>query len=687
MSTKPWWYRFSPAIFAVTVLILAVPLITYAYFAHELESKERIMNFNDAGVVLVDKHDNPFFSFYQAKPKEYVSLRDVPREVQLAVIAIEDKDFYHHPGFSIRGIFRSFFVNIVQRDLSQGGSTITQQLIKNSLLNPQKNFLRKYQEIVLAQEVERRYTKSEILEMYLNSVYFGEGAFGIESASEVYFGKPARELSLAEAAFIAGILPAPSVYSPFSGDVKKARERQKLVLEAMYKEKYITRTEFEKAVEQPLLFTKNNEELNVHAPHFALMVKEQLIQKFGEEQVVRGGFRVKTTLDLDWQKYAEEVVKKQVDVLKDNKVSNGAVVVIDPSNGEVRVLVGSKDWYDEQNGKMNMATSPRQPGSSFKPLVYATALESRIITPATMLKDVPTAFQNGTYRPNNYDKKFRGNILARKALAMSLNIPTVQVMEKIGLLPMLDKAKKFGITTLRNPSEYGVSLSLGTAEIPLLELTNAYTAFAHKGLLHDPTLVTQIKNKTGKIIYSYHSPQREVISEDVAFLISSILSDNNARAEVFGNALTINRPAAVKTGTTDFYRDALTIGYTPSLVIGVWVGNNDDTPMDTVAGALGAAPIWRSLMERYLVNTPVEQFISPVGVVGMTVCSSNGYRMVNGGAGYTEYFLSGTEPTHVCTAPQPTTKPSEQKSPESLPSQSTPEEQKKDNPPGQEKKD
>lgn len=635
---------------SAVLLVISVPLLTYFYFASDLTTKESIMNRNNTGVTLLDRNDQPFFAFYSAQNKTFVPIAEVPEIMQQAIISAEDKDFYSHPGFSVRAIGRSLLLDIQKRDVAYGGSTLTQQLVKNVLLNSNKSFLRKYQELVLAQEIERRYTKQEILEMYLNSVYFGEGAFGVEDASLTYFGKSAKDLTLSEASLLAGILPSPSRYSPLSGGLQSAKKRQEYVLNTMVSEGVITEKEAENAFARELVFKDAKEGINIDAPHFALYVRDQLIKKYGEERISRSGFEVKTSIDLEWQRYAEEVVRNQVARLAGNDVSNGAAVVIDPKTGEIKAMVGSKDWYNESFGKVNIITSKRQPGSSFKPIVYADALERHLITPATLLKDEPTTFL-GNYKPLDYDKKFRGKVTTRRALANSLNIPSVEVMSKVGVDNALERAKEMGIASLGSPDLYGLSLVLGAGEVTPLEMTSAYAVFASEGKRLEPTSILSITDKKGVTIYSYTPRPKEVMDPGVAFQISSILSDSIARSEVFGSALSLSRPAAVKTGTTENYRDAWTIGYTPSLVVGVWVGNNDNTPMDQIAGSLGAAPIWRLLMERFLAKTAIERFVLPSSVQRKAICRYNGGLLPSGTAtssAMNEYFLSGTGPTTNC---------------------------------------
>ncbi len=649
-------------ILGLILILILIPPLTYLYFIRDLSSKANIINHKNAGVILVDRNDKPFFTLYEGRTKTTASLSSLPKYISQAVISVEDKRFYQEPGFSIQGIGRALVNDVKENELSQGGSTITQQLVKNTLLTQEKSFLRKYQEIFLALEVERRFSKDDILEMYLNTVYFGEGAYGISDAAKTYFGKDPSKLTIGESALLAAILPAPSAYSPLTGNREKAFSRQKIVLSEMESQGYITASQKETAEEQNIIFNPQSVDINQTAPHFALMVKQELIDKYGEQKVANSGFTVKTTIDISSQHYAENVVKTQVTNLRFNKVTNGAAVAIDPKTGEILALVGSHDWFDEDNGKINMVLRARQPGSSFKPIVYTRALERSLITPATVLDDKPIKYPDG-YEPMDYDRKFRGDVLVRRALANSLNIPAVHVLEKVGIPDTLDFAKELGITTLKNPSSYGLSLVLGAGEVPLLQMTEAYATFANNGTRIPPTTILEIKDKKGEVVYTHKPESISVLSADVAFLISSILSDNNARAEEFGNALTLSRPAAVKTGTTNDYKDALTIGYTPSLVVGVWVGNNDNKPMDSIAGSLGAAPIWRQMMEHMLAGTPIEKFSPSGGIIRLTICKEKGLRIRNAtSSAINEFFLPGTVPTKYCdenVTPTPSLSPTQ----------------------------
>jgi 1A family penicillin-binding protein len=657
--------KYKSPIFYTTILIIAIillmPLFTYLIFANDLKDKESILNRNQTGLTLLDRDQQPFFTFYQPKEIKYIPLSQTPTHLQEALISAEDKDFYTNPGFSIRGILRALIANISSGKVVQGGSTITQGLVKNQFLDQERTLIRKFQEVVLASEINRRYSKNDILELYLNSVYFGEGAFGIENAAKSYFGISSKDLSLAQSALLIGLLPAPSSLSPISNDPANAKKRQALVLKEMVEDKYITRAEADTAISQPLNYSPIADDLNTLAPHFAIYVKDQLVQKYGEENVIRRGMKVTTSLNSAWQQYAENTVANQVSRLSSNNTSNGAAVVIDPKTGQILVMVGSQDWDNESNGKTNMTIRPRQPGSSFKPFVYAAALEQRIITTATILSDKKTTFE-GNYTPRNYDNKTRGPVTVRRALANSLNIPAVKIMQKIGVSDALSMAQRLGITTLgTDTSRYGLSLVLGSGEVPLIEMTSAFAVFANKGDYNQPTTIIRVVDKYGSTIDTWEPQSRNVLSAGVAFLISHILADNKARAETFGNALTISRPAAVKTGTTENYRDALTIGYTPSIVIGVWVGNNDNTPMDNIAGSLGAAPIWRLLIQEFLAGTPIERFTPPSTVTSLSACPYLGINdELATSSAITEYFLNGTQPSTSCASTTPNSTPTGQ---------------------------
>lgn len=638
---------------SVSVLVI-IALFTTIYFANSLGSKEQIMNRNRTGVTLTDQSGKVFYRFNDARSSTLVSIDKISTPTKQALLSSEDKDFYKHGGFSIKGIGNALWQNIKPNGLNNGGSTITQQLVKNALLSEQRTPLRKYQELVLSVEIERRYTKDEILEMYLNSVYFGDGAFGIQDAAQTYFGVDAKDLSTAQASMLIGVLPAPTAYSPVAGSPELAKKRQRYVLTRMVEDAYLTKNQKLQVEAEQLAYAPPKPQEESKAPHFALMVKKALEDKYGEEKVARSGYVVKTSLNLNWQAITESAVQKQVQRLASSDVSNGGSVVIDSRTGEVRALVGSVDWNNEQFGKFNVATAKRQPGSSFKPFVYGTGIENRNFSSATIFKDEPINI-NG-FAPKNYDLRWHGDVTTRKALANSYNIPAVKALQAAGIPETIKTVNDLGITTINTKNQPGLAMSLGSEVVPLTEMTNAYATFANAGQHNALTLYTAITDKNGKTIYKYTPENKRVISDQTSYILSSMLSDNVARADTFGSSLTLSgsRPAAVKTGTTEDYRDALTIGYTPSVTVGVWIGNNDNSPMSRVAGSAGAAPIWRSVMNQILSGKTKEQFTVPSAVTQRLICRSSGALASYSGSGtMTEYFRPGTLPTTTCNKPAP----------------------------------
>lgn len=606
------------------------------------------MNRNNTGIVLTDKDGEVFYSYGKSTDGERLPLNKISDHVEEALIATEDKNFYKHEGVSITSMLAAIYANFISKDATAyGGSTLTQQLVKNTLLTQDKSFLRKYQELFLAIAVERTYSKDEILDMYLNSVHFGEGTFGIKQAAKVYFGTTPDKLNLAQSSMLVGILPAPGAYSPISGNAQYAKERQETVLSRMVEEGYIAEDDKQAALKTKLVYA-NQESIDTIAPHFAEMVIGQLNEKYGEERVTRSGYRVRTTLDIDWQKQANKIVADQTKINAPLGGRNASLVAEDPKTGEVRALVGSSDWSNKKFGMVNMAVTPRQPGSSFKPIYYTEAMAQGQITPATVIKDEPTDF--GGYKPNNFDFAFRGNITVRNALAQSLNIPSVKVMEELGVDQALSTAKRMGISTLdRDPSEYGLALALGAGEVKLTDMVHAYSAFANGGKQYNSTSILSVEDKFNKQIFKANKQSDQVVDEGAAFLISDILSDNSARAPTFGGALNLSRDTAVKTGSTDDNRDAWTIGYTPNLVVGVWVGNNENEVMQ-LGGSGVAGPIWRNAMESFFADISTENFTKPSSVEKIRVCLSNGGRVIGDGTKgtYEEFFIRKHGPEKTC---------------------------------------
>lgn len=634
----------------ILVFLITVPLLTYAYFARDISDKDRLMNRNNTGIVLLARGGEEIYSLGRAKHRDLLQLSNISDYTEDALIASEDKNFYSHSGFSIGSTIAALYANFATGGgNSYGGSTLTQQLAKITLLTADKNYLRKFQELSIAIAIERTYTKDEILEMYLNSVFFGENSFGIEDAAQTYFGKPAKDLDLAESAMLIGVLPAPSAYSPISGSPEYAKERQTTVLTRMVDNKMITEADKQAALAQELHYQPPKSAADTSpAPHYAEMVMQQLYDKYGEEKVTRSGYQVRTTLDLALQKQLQSSVDGHINYIKRNGGSNAGAIAIDPTTGEIRALVGSADWNNPTWGKVNMATTKRQPGSSFKPIYYSEALANGVINPATIFRDEATDFGGG-YKPQNASRTYNGDISVRNALARSLNIPSVKVMQKLGIAKSLEAAKRMGISTLDNGTDYGLSLALGAGEVPLMEMTNAYAGFANGGQQYAPITIKEIDSKFDDRVFTANEQSHSIISKEGAFLISSILSDSAARAPIFGSSLTVaGKTTAVKTGTTDDSRDAWTIGYTPQMAIGVWVGNNDNAIMRN-GGSGMAGPIWVSSMKQALANIPNTQFEPPSGVVQRQVCSDGSLADTEvKGKTRAEYFLSTALPTTSC---------------------------------------
>jgi len=560
--------------------------------------------------------ENILYEISGEQRRTLVQLKDLPNYVKQATIAIEDKNFYNHGGFSLWAMFRTAITNVIY-SRSAGGSTLTQQFIKNAVLSPEKTITRKVKELVMAYRLEKKFSKDEILQMYLNEIPYGSNAYGVEAASQKYFGKSAKEISLAEAALLAALPQSPSRYSPYGPNKDLLLGRKDYILDLMAEQGYISSKESEAAKNQAIIFKGRDN--NMTAPHFVMYIKDILAEKYGEKMVEQEGLKIYTTLDLYKQKIAEEVITERTkNYPKNNGANNAALVSIDPKTGQILAIVGSRDYFnDEIDGQVNVATRPRQPGSSMKPLVYS-ALFEKGYTPDTILYDVVTNFSTNPaepYEPHNYNGQEYGPVKIRQALAGSLNIPAVKAIYLADVNNVIDLAENLGYSTLSARNRFGLALVLGGAEVKLLEHTNAYSAFARDGKLSPIVSILKIEDKNGKIIEEYQPAEKKVLSSQVARMINSILSDNNARTFIFGekNFLTLgDRPVAAKTGTTNDYHDAWAIGYTPSLVTGVWVGNSDNKAMKGKAdGSVLAAPIWHDFMLKVLGNTPVESFKAP----------------------------------------------------------------------------
>lgn len=583
----------------------------------------------------------------------YLALDQMPLRLRQAVIDTEDASFYANPGIDLKAVLRAAITDVRAGERRSGGSTITQQLARNLYFGEQErtssNPLRKAREALLALRLDRSFSKDQVLEQYLNRVYFGNLAYGVEAASRTYFNKGARDLDLAESALLAGLLQSPAGYDPFTR-IDAARGRQKIVLGRMLEAGDITRTDAGAAGAEPIGL--NPTPFPIEAPHFVAWVRQLLPVLVGEDAIASAGLRVYTTLDADLQRAAQEAVTRRVAALKDHRVTDGAVVAIDPATGAIRAMVGSADYFDASiDGAFNVTLAERQPGSSIKPVVYAAALESGF-TPATELLDVPTTLMtrlNQPYTPNNYDLTFHGPVPLREALASSYNVPAVRVVAAVGVERAVDLGRRLGLTTFTDPTRYDLALTLGGGEVRLLDLTAAYAAFAAGGVRVDPVAVLRIDDSEGRVLYRSPEPTGErVVSPQTAYLISDILFDNTARASSFGynSPLRLDRPAAVKTGTTSDFRDNWTVGYTPDLAVGVWAGNADNTPMRDISGVDGAAPIWRDVMNAALAGLPARQFQEPPGIERVTVCLPSGLLPTPACPRQrVEIFAAGTAPT------------------------------------------
>lgn len=558
------------------------------------------------------------YEIHGDEKRTMVNLSDLPAYIKNSTIAVEDKDFYKHGGFSLWAMFRTAITDIL-RGQSAGGSTLTQQLIKNAILTPEKTITRKAKELILAYKVEQKFSKDEILQMYFNEIPYGSTAYGIEAASQRYFGKSAKDLTLAEAALLSAMPQAPSRYSPYGPNKDLLLARQRYILDLMVEQGYASKDDVEAAKNQELKFKEPSD--NMTAPHFVMYIKEQLAEKYGDKMVEQDGLKIITTLDLYKQKAAEEAIAEIAPKNAEKyNASNAALISIDPKTGQILAMVGSRDYFnDEIDGQVNVTLQPRQPGSSFKPIVYTSLFNKGGYSPDTILYDLNTNFSTdpaNPYTPHNYDSKNHGPVTIRAALAGSLNIPAVKAIYLSGIDNVLDLAKDLGYTTLNDKSRFGLSLVLGGGEVKLIEHTNAYSAFAREGNLRSVTGILKVEDKDGKVLEEYKDEEgKKVLEPNIARMTNSILSDNAARSYVFSssNWLTLgSRPVAAKTGTTNDYRDAWTIGYTPSIVAGVWVGNNDNSEMKRGAdGSVVAAPIWNKYMKKALGDSPIEYFKEP----------------------------------------------------------------------------
>ena len=662
------------SLFILACLLLGVwGLISVARMAQELPNPEEFIDgqitqstkiYDRAGEVLL-------YEIHGDQKRTVIPFSDIPQYSREATLAIEDQNFYHHAAMDWKGTLRALITNLTTGEMSQGGSTITQQLARNTFLTAEKTIQRKIKELILANWIEEKYTKDKILELYLNQIPYGTNAYGIESASQTYFNKSAKDLSLAESATLAAMIQAPSYYSPWGTHMEELINRKNYVLEQMNKLGFIDKQEEESAQKIKLVFASQNIGI-IKAPHFVMMVKDYLIQKYGEDIVEKGGLRVITTLDWKLQQIAETAVENGANRNTElYQGKNAALVAQDPKTGQILALVGSKDYFDKSvDGNFNVAVRGlRQPGSSFKPFAYVTAFEKGY-SPNTVIFDLPTEFSSYTdvcrlvninyndenplcFHPQNFDGDFRGPINLRNSLAQSINVASVKVLYLAGLNDTIKTAQNFGLTTINDPGRYGLSLVLGGGEVKLIDMVEAYSVFSQEGIKHNQAIILEVDSAKGDILEKYLDQATRVIDQQYPKLVNNILSDIDARAGLFQSSLNLTvfpgRDVALKTGTTNDYKDAWTLGYTPSLTIGVWAGNSDNIPMQKHAGSiLAAVPMWSEFMNAALQNYPMEFFNKPDGVQENKPMM-NGEYIINGQVHEILYYVDKTNPM----GPQP----------------------------------
>lgn len=660
----------------ITLLVgLVVSCSLLAYWLKDLPSPRNLTtsgNYN-VSTQIFDRNGALLYEIFADENRIPISLKDLPPYVAEATIAIEDRRFYQHMGFDVIGITRAF-VNNLQGGRIEGGSTITQQLVKNALLTREKTVTRKIKEAILSVVTELLYTKEEILEMYLNYISYGGTAVGIESAAKYYFDKHARDLTLAETSLLVGLPQAPSRYSPFSSDGSGSKNRQKEVLSRMVEDGYISEIEAADALATNLTFSLTR--ADIQAPHFVFYVRDLLYEKYGVETVEKGGLRVLTTLDLSLQETVQASVAAELETLERYRVGNGAAMVVKPDTGEILSMVGSRDYFNtSRDGQVNVTLAQRQPGSSIKPLMYATAFQKKILNPGTIILDVPTCFSvagQPDYCPKNYDGTFKGPITVRESLGNSLNIPAVKGLKAIGLVDFMAQATKMGITTWTNPSLYGLSLTLGGGEVRMIDMAQAFSVLANEGIKVPLTPILEISNFRGELLEKVDLERRrqalaylnldeeQKVQDDLvrvmdrapAYMTAHIMQDNNARTAAFGSRSQLVIPGqivSVKTGTTNNLKDNWTVGFTPEFLTIVWVGNNDNSPMNQalVSGVTGAAPIWNDIMSFILAGREPVWQEKPDSVKSAGVCAS-GFPPVAGDScsiRYTELFWEDSQPS------------------------------------------
>jgi penicillin-binding protein 1C len=572
------------------------------------------------------------YNIHDSVRRTEVPFADISPYIRQATISIEDSHFYEHNGFRPTSFVRAMIANVLSGAYSQGGSTIDQQVVKNALLTREKTITRKLKEIVLSLKLDREVPKDTILQIYLNESPYGGTIYGVEEASLSFFGKHAKDVGLTEAAYLAALPQSPTYYSPYGKHRDALEKRKNLVLERMYELGYLTEAEKNAAQAESLSFEKDVSDSG-KALHFVMYIREYLEQQYGDDMIQNGGLKVVTTIDYDLQKKLEDIVKEgALENDRKFKASNAAAVAIDPHNGQIRAMVGSRDFFDTKiPGQYNIALADRQPGSSIKPIIYAASFAMGY-TPETVLFDVPTQFSSlcdaygnphagvkssACYMPEDYDGRFRGPMTLRDALAQSINVPAVKLLYLVGIQNAVDLAQTMGLSTITDAARYGLSLVLGGGEVTLLELTNAYGVFANNGVYNPPTGIIEVRDGDDTVLEKFTPHEKDALPEPVAASVSSVLSDNVAKIPGYGPITSSpfyfgDRPVAAKTGTTNDYRDVWVIGYSPSIVVGMWGGNNDNTPIDKKVAGLVLAPIWHKAMLAAIGTSTIEYFPDPL---------------------------------------------------------------------------
>lgn len=654
---KRFWYWLFVSMLGLIIAGTVLLVVVFAWFSKDLPTPNKVVRIEGYASQILDRNGELIYQVYRDANRTPVVWEEIPDYLKNATVAVEDKDFYKHQGFDPLAPFR-IIKNIFYFHKLTGGSTLTQQLVKNVLLNADVSITRKIKEFILAVQIESKYKKSEILVMYLNEAPYGGSAWGVGTASKQYFGKAVKDLNLAESAILAGLPQRPNVFSPFSKTPTAYVARTQHVIDRMVEDGYISDEVGKETMKEVKSYKFFENKSAMAAPHFVFWIKDQLAKKYSEDMVEGGGLKITTTLDLKVQQQAQQIVSSEIDKAETLGISNGAALVMDPTNGQILAMVGSRGYdSNKTDGKFNVVTQGlRQPGSSIKPVVYLTAIK-RGYTAATMMLDTPVTFSGGQgqkdYTPHNYTGKFAGPISLRNALGNSINTTAVKTLATVGLENVLSQAYSMGFSTLEptadNLKRLGLSMALGGGEVKMIDLSSAYCAFANGGTRVDPVGVLKVEDRSGRVLEQFQAvPGNQVMTPQEAFIVSNILTDNSAREMAFGavNGLIIpGYQVAVKTGTTNDKRDNWAVGWTPNLLVSAWVGNNDNSQMGKIAsGVSGATPVWQKIVKALVSTRPKQDFPIPSQIVQVEVDKLSGYSSHDGFASKQEYFIDGTQP-------------------------------------------